>query len=68
MVDGVRRVQGVERGQQMTTEERLQKEYKTYCCKMSTIIDHHATYKVMGYKQWKENREQIERREGIEDK
>ena len=52
----------------MTTEERLQKEYKTYCCKMNSTIDNNATYKVLGYKDWKENREKIERREGIEDK
>ena len=52
----------------MTTEERLQKEYETYCCKMNSIIDNNATYKVLGYKDWKENREKIERREGIEGK
>ena len=52
----------------MTTEERLQKEYKTYCCKMTTIIDDNARYKVMKYTEWKENRERIERREGVEGK
>ena len=53
----------------MTPEERLQKEYRTYCCKMSGTIDgDNARYKVMGYGEWKENRERIERREGIEGK
>ena len=53
----------------MTTEDRLLKEYKTYCCKMNSIIDtDNARYKVMGYGEWKENREMVERREGIEGK
>ena len=52
----------------MTAEERLQKEYKTYCCKMVSMIDDNARYKVMGYQEWKEKREQAERPEGVIDK
>ena len=36
---------------------------------MNSIIDtDNARYKVMGYGEWKENREKVERREGIEGK
>lgn len=53
----------------MTSEERLQKEYHTYCCKMNSIINgDHALYKIMGYKEWKEKREQASRPEGVGEK
>ena len=53
----------------MTTEDRLQREYHTYCCKMLSAIEGDPDkYKVMGYRDWKESREKAERREGIEGK
>ena len=53
----------------MTTNDRLQREYHTYCCKMMHAIESDPDkYKVLGFKEWKENREKIERREGIEGK
>lgn len=52
----------------MISEERLQKEYHTYCCKMASNIDDASRYKILVYKEWKEKREQASRPEGVGEK